>query len=177
MKTRILSMIATALACGFLTAQPEGAEPTEPAPPPKPQNAARGIWQATLPGGTYLVAVDRITSVSRHKYLLDSTLVVDEVTIDTTGQALARFYYITPVAGTTSAATPGTLIDKGKELLDLAGQRTGLDATNMVIKKYPETTHARTVEYRLPGEQQLTALFNSASQCWQSGKGGQYTQK
>ena len=51
---------------------------------------AKGIWQATLPGGEYAVSTDRITSVSRHSYLLDGTLLVDEVTIDTTGVSLHK---------------------------------------------------------------------------------------
>ena len=137
---------------------------------------AKGIWQATLPGGEYAVSTDRITSVSRHSYLLDGTLLVDEVTIDTTGQALARFYFIMPVGATgTPGSTAGAAIERGKGLLDSAGQRVGGDLENMVIKKYPDTTHARTIEYRLATQAELTNLFNSAKQAWQSGQGGQYS--
>ena len=41
-----------------------------------------------------MVALDRIASVSRHKYVLDGALIIDEVTVDTVGQASARFYFI-----------------------------------------------------------------------------------
>lgn len=137
---------------------------------------AKGFWQATLPGGEYAVSTERITSVSRHSYLLDGALLVDEVTIDTTGQALARFYFITPVGATgTAGSTAGAAIEKGKGLLDSAGQRLGGDLENMVIKKYPDTTHAKTIEYRLPTQAELANLFASAKQAWQSGQGGQYS--
>jgi len=138
---------------------------------------AQGFWQASLPGGTFVVQVNKITSVSRHRYLLDGALVVDEVTVDTTGQSLARFYFITPVGGTggTVGDTANAALQQGKGLLDAAGQKAGVDLDNMVIKKYPDTTHARTIEYRIPTETQLTSLFNSAKQAWQTGQGGQFT--
>jgi len=185
MKTRI----AVCLAAGFaslLHAQPlPNPIPTDKVPRQNPtQNTdtgntgtVQGFWQATLPGGNFVVQVNKITSVSRHRYLLDGALVVDEVTVDTTGQSLARFYFITPVggAGGTIGDTANAALERGKGLLDAAGQKAGMDLDNMVIKKYPETTHARTIEYRIPTETQLTSLFNSAKQAWQTGQGGQFT--
>lgn len=181
--------IAVCLAAGFasmLHAQPlPNLLPSDNPPRQNPaQNSdtgntgnAQGFWQATLPGGAFVVQVNKITSVSRHRYLLDGALVVDEVTVDTTGQSLARFYFITPVggAGGTAGDTANAALERGKGLLDAVGQRTGMDLDNMVIKKYPETTHARTIEYRIPTEAQLTSLFNSAKQAWQTGQGGQFT--
>ena len=68
------------------------------------------FWQATLPGGHYMVALDRISSVSRHRYvLLDGSAIVDEVTIDALGQALARFYYIAPVWLPVAASVTGAM--------------------------------------------------------------------
>jgi hypothetical protein len=140
-----------------------------------PKVAKPGFWEATLAGGNYIVGLDKITSVSRHKYLLDGALVVDEVTIDTVGQGLARFYYITPVGSAASQTSTGSaVLERGKTLLNVAGQRSGMDLDTMVVKKYPETTHARTIEYRLDTETQLKALFESASTSWQNGRGGQF---
>lgn len=135
-----------------------------------------GFWQAKVAGGEYAVAVARITSVSRHSYVLDGTLVVDEVTIDTTGQALARFYFLQPLGAENSpgGAAAGA-VERAKGIVDRAEQRSGVDVGSMVIKKYPETTHARTIEYRLASQAELTNLFNSAKQAWQSGKGGHFT--
>lgn len=178
MKTRI----AVCLAAGFaslLHAQPSpnppSQNPTENGDTGNTSNV-QGFWQATLPGGNFVVAVNRITSVSRHRYLLDSALLVDEVTVDTTGQSLARFYFIKPVkAGGTVGDTAEAVLESGKGLFDTGAERAGVDVDNTVIKKYPDTTHARTIEYRISTETQLTSLFNSAKQAWQSGKGGQFT--
>ncbi len=183
MKTLIASFAVLHMAAGVLSAQiiPPVEPPKErPTTPPTTRNNsggnARGIWQASLPGGEYAVSTDKITSVSRHSYLLDGALVVDEVTVDTIGQALARFYFITPVGAQGSAGgTASAAIERGKGILDSVGQRTGADLENMVIKKYPVTTHAKTIEYRIATQQELTNLFESAKQAWQSGQGGTFS--
>jgi len=156
-------------------------------PPPEPnttENEKSGdssgpnrFWQATLPGGHYMVALDRISSVSRHQYVLDGTLLVDEVTVDSLGQALARFYFIAPLTdgANTNAATQ--LANRSKELIDKAAQRAGTGVQDMVIKKYPDTTHARTIEYRLLSEQELASLHNSVRNSWETGRGRKFTVK
>lgn len=45
----------------------------------------------------------------------------------------------------------------------------------MVVKKYPLTTHSKTIEYRLLSEQQLGALYGSAKTAWVTGKGRVFT--
>lgn len=160
------------------------AQSSPPAPTPPAENEKAGdspgpnrFWQASLPGGHYMVALDRISSVSRHQYVLDGTLIVDEVTVDSLGQALARFYFITPVtdAMNTNAATQ--LASRGKELIDKVAQRAGTSVQDMVVKKYPDTTHARTVEYRLLSEQELSSLYNSVRNSWETGRGRKFTTK
>ena len=91
-------MLAGLLVCTLpVTAQdPPAADTTEKAGESAGPNR---FWQATLGGGHFMVALDRIASVSRQKYVLDGAVIVDEVTVDTVGQALARFYYITPIYG------------------------------------------------------------------------------
>lgn len=133
------------------------------------------FWEANLSGGNYMVALDRISSVSRHKYVLDGAVIVDEVTIDTVGQAIARFYFITPI----TSGAPGTgisqLAERAIEVVDGAARTAGSEIQNMVVKKYPVTTHARTIEYRLLTEAQLTGLYTSVRTAWQTGKGRQFT--
>lgn len=183
MKTLIVSIAVFQIVAGVLSAQvfpPVDPPTTKPAEEneSRPTRNARGFWQAMLAGGEFVVSTDKITSVSRHSYLLDGTLVVDEVTIDTTGQALARFYFITPVgANTTAGGTVDAALEKAKGVVDSAGQRAATDLENMVIKKYPDTTHAKTIEYRIATKQELTNLFNSAREAWLSGDGGQYGTK
>ena len=88
-------------------------------------------------------------------------MIVDEVTVDTSGQALARFYFITPITDAAPGNAITGLADRGRELIDKASQRTGLDLQNMVVKKFPETTHAHTIEYRIMSAEELGGLYSS----------------
>ncbi len=139
--------------------------------------AEKGFWQGEMPGGTYLVALSRITSISRHEYLLDGNLIITEVTIDTLGATTLRVYQITPAAQYGTLATGRKIVERGKDLLDRAGQRTGADVNNMVHKQYPATTHSKTIEYRVKDLGTLGALFKSARTAWMSGKGRKFAVK
>ncbi len=139
------------------------------------------FWQANLNGGQYMVAIERITSISRHKYLIDGGIVVDEVTVDTVGQSLARFYFMSPLTdtmkGSGTGAAAARIVDRGRELIDRTSEITGSNAHNMVIKKFPETTHARSIEYRIESEGELGALYNSVRTAWETGRGRKFTIK
>ncbi len=152
--------------------------PDQTKPESEPQGDERGMagfWQAKLGGGEYVVALDRIVSVSRHNYVLDGALIVDEVTVDTVGGALARFYHIMPITSGVSGSAASQLAEKAMGLIDSAAKTAGSDLQNMVVKKYPVTTHARTIEYRLLTEAQLNTLFESVRTAWQEGKGRVFT--
>jgi len=135
------------------------------------------FWQATIGGGNFMVALDRIVSVSRHKYLLDGALIVDEVTIDTSGQALARFYYISPISDAAPGNTVAEIAQHGRELVDKAAKYAGTDVQNMVVKKYPDTTHAKSIEYRLLTEGELSSLQASVQSAWETGRGRKFSTK
>ena len=134
----------------------------------------KGFWQGSLPGGSYAVALSRITSISKHEYLLDGNLIVTEVTIDTIGSTTLRVYQLTPAAQYGTLATGRKIVERGKDLLDRAGQRTGADIANMVQKQYPTTTHAKTIEFRVKDLGTLDALLGSAKGAWISGKGRKF---
>ena len=154
-------------------------EPTDPDAPEKPKTGEtpgpNRFWQATLDGGHYMVALDRITAVSRHKYVLDGALIVDEVTVDTVGDSLVRFYFIAPLSEVAPGTETARLADRARELIDTAAERVGTDIHNMVVKKFPDTTHARTVEYRVMSEQTLGALYSSVRSAWESGRGRKFS--
>lgn len=133
------------------------------------------FWEAKLGGGEFVVALERITSVSRHKYVLDGAVIVDEVTIDTTGQGLVRFYFLTPITSGVPGAAAAQVAEKAIGLVDSAARTAGSDLQNMVVKKYPLTTHTKTIEYRLLSEGQLNVLFQSVKTAWQTGKGRVFT--
>ncbi len=161
-------------------AQPENVAPEAEEVDPGKTGESPGpdrFWQASLEGGSFMVALDRITSVSRHKYLLDGAVIVDEVTVDTAGQALARFYFISPLSDAAPGNSVAGLAKRGQELLDKAADRAGTDVHHMVVKKYPDTTHAKMIEYRLMSEAQLSALYASVRNAWESGRGRKFSAK
>ncbi len=115
--------------------------------------------------------------MSRHQYQLDGAVIVDEVTVDTTGQALARFYFLKPVSSAVPGNTVAGLANRGRDLVDKAARAKGVDVQDMVMKKYPDTSHAKSLEYRLLAEADLTALYNSVRNAWESGRGRQFSAK
>lgn len=136
------------------------------------------FWQASLPGGSYMVALDRITSVSRHSYaVMEAGMMVDEVVVDTVGQSLVRFFFVRPLTDGVNNNAVGNLTERAKELLDYGGQRAGTDVHKMVTKKYPEGTYAHTVEYRVLSVEELGALYGSVRKAWETGRGRVFTIK
>lgn len=154
------------------------ADGTTPEKPKAGETPGPGrFWQATVNGGHFMVALDRIASVSRHKYVLDGTLIVDEVTVDTVGQALARFYFITPITDAAPGASVAGIANRGRELVEKAAEHAGIDVQNMVMKKYPDTSHAKSIEYRILSAADLTALYGSVRSAWETGRGRQFATK
>jgi hypothetical protein len=178
-----LLLLSVLLLAGQAAARAQ-AVPAKPDAPPnnktEDSQQPNRFWQASLGGGHYMVQLDRISAISRHKYLLNGGIIVDEVTVDALGQALARFYFLRPVSDTASggsAAVASRLADRGQELVEKAADRLGTDAQNMVVKKFPETTHARTIEYRVMSAEELSGLYNSVRTAWETGKGRKFTIK
>jgi hypothetical protein len=135
---------------------------------------AAAFWRCTLPGGTYLVDVSKIAAISTHEYLVDGTQRVTEMTIDTVGSTVARFYYIEPNLPTT-AGTTNAVTDLIKDKVDRATALTGMEAPwQKVIKNYPLTTHAHTVEYRVESKDQITKIFSSLDEAYRKQADGQF---
>ena len=128
-------------------------------------------WEARLPGGRYSVNLGNITSIAQHSYVLDGTLLVTEVTIDTTGNSLARFYYIEPVTEETKLDVLKRLQGRATGLRNRARDRSGMNFDEMAQKNYPHTTHAHTIEFRILSLAELTALYGSVYRAWDDGKG------
>jgi hypothetical protein len=120
------------------------------------------MWRCNLPGGSYSVALRSIVSVSSHEYVIDGGVRVTEVNIDTTGNALARFYYIEPNSPAAPLGIGAGTIEKAQQLLQEGAERSGQDAWKKVVKSYPTTTHAHTIDYRVADRDTLTKLYESA---------------
>jgi len=133
------------------------------------------FWEASLPGGKYMVALNRISSVSMHSYIINGSFIVHEVVVDTDGNALARFYAIEAVGENAESNIAKNLIDRGKGIIEQGGSRAGVDTNTLVEKKIDITTHAKTIEYRLFGKSDLDQLYNSASKAWKENRGRKFS--
>jgi len=137
------------------------------------------FWEANLGGGQYMVALSHITAISRHQYVLDGSLLVDEVTVDTNGQAPARFYFITPITdemrGSGIGNVAGRMVDRGREIAERGAQVGGTQIHEMVQKKFPLTTHSKQIEYRVLSSQALGQLYDSVRSAWRTGRGRVFT--
>ena len=128
------------------------------------------LFRAQLPGGVYEVAVRSIVSVSTHEYLVDGAVRVIEMNIDTNGSILARFYFLEPVVPSPPSGMGASVVDKAQQVLTQAADKTGQDVWKKVVKNYPTTTHARTVEYRLQSRDDVNKLFEAADDAFRMQK-------
>lgn len=127
------------------------------------------FWEASLVGGEYLVDITKIQSVSLHSYNVKNIGVV-EVVIDTGGDALARFYSFSATEGADDVIE--SLEAEAREQLnaiDPVGVQT------KVVKEYPITTHAKTVEYNLGSSSEVEKLYNSIKRSWKSTRAGKFS--
>ena len=154
--------------------QPAAAQTASASPTPSSTSRPDALWQCTLPGGVYLVALRSIASISSHEYMVDGAARVTEVTVATNSSVEARFYYLEPTAPNTSSplVPSGALSVLTQHAQDLATTHAPTeDVWQKVIKTYPTTTHAHTVEYRLESKANLQALYTSLQNSWTTGKG------
>ena len=166
---RLLQILLFFALPGLSTAQ----APSSPTTHPSVKEVAtdHAFWDCTLPGGSYTVALNKISVVSLHEFSLPGGRVT-EMNIVTDGAGLARFYYLEPAlpgSGTAAAEIAKTRLT---ELANAAADRTGSDKTwQKVQKDYPLATHAHTIEYRLQTKADLIALHDSAKKAWMDKKG------
>lgn len=125
----------------------------------------RGYLSIDYKGGQFVIPYNRIVSVTRHQYMIDGGGKVDEVTVDTSGTVIARYYFLeSPLESnpTNAGQIINNRLNQTKNLLE---NRTGVDA-DMVIKHYPDTTHAKTVEFRVSDRAHLGSIFQHVTHEW-----------
>jgi hypothetical protein len=131
-----------------------------------------GLWNCKLPDGNYYsVSLGAIDSVSRHEYLLDGAFRVVEVTVATRGSTQARFYVMEKPSTDTGAPMGASLPDGiGRTMEEMSARAPGAvkNITNSVVKKFPDTSHAKIIEYRLPDREILGKLFEHLLRRWQN---------
>ena len=172
LRRTLLSLLLALLAARAQDARAQDAAAT-PAPTGTTVNGPAGFWKCELPGGTYLVALRNLQSVSTHEYVVDGAARVTEVTVATASSVEARFYYLEPLTlKTTSALAPASLQTLQQRVTDLGTQRAPVEPIwEKVVKNYPTTTHAHTVEYRIASKANLDQIYASLEQAWTTNKG------
>jgi len=137
-----------------------------------PVNVSRmALWNCKFADGNYYsVSLGAIDSVSQHEYLLDGTLRVVEVTVATRGSTQARFYVLEKPSLDTGGLPGQSLADgMGRVAEEIASRAPGTvkTVTNSVVKKFPETSHAKIIEYRISDRDTLKKLFDHLLRRWQ----------
>lgn len=135
------------------------------------EEGIRGFWECITPTGKFVVRLDQIASVSQHEYLIDGGARVYEVTVATTGPQIARYYFIEPITEGSPLSLGKATIDRLRDVAGEAGGRAGMDTERDVIKSYPNTTHAKTSEYRLRVKDNLDRIYRHIHRVWAEEKG------
>jgi hypothetical protein len=179
MKRFSLAMLGVLALAPSLPAQDQGGAFGSPSPSPTPAATpilGRGFWKADLPGGSYVVALGAIEAVSLQRYILDGMARVTEVNVTTAGEMKPRFYYIEALPVPVPQNIPGAQLAADRiqsEIQDLARRTVPGDPIwAKVVKNYPTTTHAGTIEFRLESQAQIQQLYNSLETAWTTGRGG-----
>lgn len=129
------------------------------------------FWRCELPGGIYMVSLASVASVSTHEYIVDGVARVTELTVATNSAVIARFYYLEPVISKSPVGFGNSLLEKAHDTANELSERTGTEPVWLkVVKNYPTTTHAHTVEYRLENVDQIKKLQASLEEALRLGK-------
>lgn len=157
------------------------AQTPQPAPGQDQQQPSRiPIWECKLPTGVFSVDVRTVSSISMHEYIVDGGLKITEVTVSPLGSAIARFYYAEPMTASAPGGIGQSVLDQMQQKLKEGADRIAGTSGNeallyQVIKKYPEATHAHTVEFRLKSKDQAHKIYESAFNAWRQSKPAKLT--
>jgi len=153
----------------LLALQPLAAQTPTPEPTPTPGATRTPQWRCFTNGGVYSVGIDRIVSVSVHEYRVDNVARVTEVNIDTVGNALVRFYYLEPAETDAPGGVGQGALEKIREIAeDVIDRSEQAQFLERVIKSYPTSTHAHTIEYRVSSRDELKKIFDSADTAYRT---------
>lgn len=136
------------------------------------QTGINGFWEVVTAGGRFVVRLDQISSVSEQEYLIDGAVRVYECTVDTDGGQTARFYYLEPVTDGSSITTGSATVERLKSLANQVSNKAGAgDIDTIVTKHYPDTTHAKTSEYRVKNRATISQIYDHVRRVWAEERG------
>jgi hypothetical protein len=136
------------------------------------QAGINGFWEVVTASGRFVARLDRITSVSEQEYLIDGAVRVYECTVDTDGGQTARFYYLEPITDSSSITTGSATVERLKNLANQVSNKAGAgDIDAIVTKHYPDTTHAKTSEYRVKNRATISQIYDHVRRVWAEERG------
>lgn len=138
-----------------------------------------GLWDGRLKGGNYIVRCNSIIALSKHEYVSDGVARVVEVNLTLNSAQVVRFYFLEPVRleGGNMVNAGQQALDKARGLVEQAAGRISPTLTEpKVVKNYPASTHAHTVEFVLKDEATLNSLFGSLERSLRTGQGRVWTE-
>ncbi len=148
---------------------------TTPTQTQQDQVTRDGLWDGRLKGGNYIVRCNSIIALSKHEYISDGVARVVEVNLTLNSAQVIRFYFLEPYKPETGSSTlaAGTqALEKAKGLFEQAAGRVSPELTTpKVVKNYPASTHAHTIEFSLKEEATLNSLFGSLERSLRTGQG------
>lgn len=161
-----LFALALTFSGGLARAQSSGSGSTGPTQtkPTAEEFLQDGVWTGSLKGGRYMVKCGQMIALSRHEYVADAAARVVEVNLTLSSSTVVRFYFLEPVKfeGNGVVAVGQQAIDKARQAVqDAAGRISPTLTEPKVVKSYPISTHAHTVEYLIKEEGRLNSLFDS----------------
>ncbi|MFT4901164.1 MAG: hypothetical protein ACI81V_000431 [Lentimonas sp.] len=122
-----------------------------------------------------------VLSISKQDYITTGFAVL-EINITTSGNALLRIYHsraLTPgefqsaladgvdaAVGTRSSIIRSPLPSSIEPILNRPAAVAEVMTSNTVVKDYPLTTHAKTIEYRVSKRSELIAFYDALEQHW-----------
>jgi hypothetical protein len=134
-----------------------------------------GLWDGRLKGGNYIVRCNSIIALSKHEYVADGVARVVEVNLTLSSSQIVRFYFLEPVKVETGSSMVGAgtqALERAKGMFEQAAGRVSPTLTDpKVVKSYPASTHAHTVEFVLKEEARLNALYQSLERGFRTGQG------
>lgn len=171
-----MKTLLSALSVGLflLVAHPViGQTPTPPPTTPTDTDTNPRFWQANFTnGGHYLVKLERIATASKHQYIGDGVAKVTEVTIGTDSEVVARFYFLEPVGKDTPISAGQVMINRAQDVSQQVASRVSPSAAQLqVVKNYPASTHAHTVEFVVQSAAALDSLYSSLMGAINTGRG------
>lgn len=136
------------------------------------------LWIGNFASGQFVINLNKVVCIAKQSYVLDATLFVREVTIDTSGgSSQIRIYCIEPLTEKASNNALDIINDRAKGLGKNASAKVaeGVNPETVVTKSYPTTTHAHTIEFRVATPQEIDLCYTSILNAYKSGKGRVFT--